>query len=101
MIVRPLFLNNSGLFLWHSFMAAPDFWIEAQTGQLVVVHMHVALDGLLHVLAIDEAVCSQDIFNSPIEALDHPIGLRASGFGLRALGLGVWSGLPPGSRSGK
>ena len=82
-------------------MAAPDFWIEARTGQLVVVHMHVTLDGLLHVLAIDEAVCSQAIFNSPIEALDHPIGLRAAGFGLRALGLGVWSGLPPGSRSGK
>ena len=56
------------------------FGVQGRLRQLLVVQMHVALQGLPHVLAGYETVRLEYIANAPIEALDHAVGLGCSGF---------------------
>ena len=44
----------------------------------MVVQRDVAVQGLLQVLAGPEVVCAQQVGDTPVEALDHPISLRVA-----------------------
>lgn len=55
--------------------------LQNRWGQLVVVKRDAARQRLVQVFARSEAVRAERIADAPVEALDHAVGLRYSGFG--------------------
>ena len=50
--------------------------IEGSLGQMMVVEPSVSQKGLLQVVATEEVMAAQHLFDTAVEALHHPVGLR-------------------------
>lgn len=57
------------------------FALERGLRQLVVVQSHIALQGLLHVLAAVESVGLQNVRNAAIKPFHHAVGSWSPGLG--------------------
>ena len=54
---------------------------EGSLGNVVIIDLHIAVQGLVQMLPGLEAGGTQHLADAPVEALDHAVGLRMAGLG--------------------
>ena len=79
-MITKCFNKKLGLFLLPIFQGLEGSAMpQGALREMVVVQMHVALEQHVEVLRVRTVMGGQDLFDPPVEALDHPVGLGVAG----------------------